>query len=106
MDATSEAQSDQGSSLELMIQQMIRQMSELVTRVLRVEMNGRVISEQPTNITEPTPTVTVTESTLPTLPLESMKRLKDLEPLNNLRSQYLLWQFQIAAKSRSELRRF
>ena len=94
----------ESSPIETMMLQMMKQMTELMARVQKVETNGGAISEQSTSAPEPTPAAT--ESTLPTTRMREVKGLKDPELFDGTRSQYLPWKYQIEAKLRSEPGRF
>lgn len=88
-----------GSNIETMMQQMLAQMNELTARIVRIETK-----ETPTTTAAPTPAVP-TPTTQATYTHES-KGLKDPEPFDGTRSQYLPWKYQVEAKLRSEPRRF
>src|ERR1051325_10015340 len=102
-----------GSNIETMMQQMMRQMmtqmNELTARIARIET-----TETPTNTVAPTPAASTPAAPTPAVPTPTTqatythesKGLKDPEPFDGTRSQYLPWKYQVEAKLRSEPRRF
>ncbi|PZD22085.1 hypothetical protein A1F96_11479, partial [Pyrenophora tritici-repentis] len=89
------------TTLQIM-QQMMRQMSELTARIAKIETTSTPTPAVPT----PTPAVDATPPPAMPAPPREPKGLKDPDAFDGTRSQYLPWKYQIEAKLRSEPRRF
>lgn len=101
------------SNIETMMQQMLAQMNELTARIARIETTDTP-TNTPTNTVAPTPAASTPAAPTPAVPTPATqttyahesKGLKDPEPFDGTRSQYLPWKYQVEAKLRSEPRRF
>ncbi|KAI0616073.1 Gag, partial [Pyrenophora tritici-repentis] len=95
-----------GANIEIttlqMMQQMMKQISELTARIAKIEITSTPTPAEPT----PTPAVDATPPPAIPAPPHEPKGLKDPDAFDGTRSQYLPWKYQIKAKLRSEPRRF
>ncbi|KAI0568077.1 hypothetical protein Alg130_12340, partial [Pyrenophora tritici-repentis] len=95
-----------GANIEIttlqMMQQMMKQISELTARIAKIETTSTPTPAEPT----PTPAVDATPPPAMPAPPHEPKGLKDPDAFDGTRSQYLPWKYQIKAKLRSEPRRF
>jgi hypothetical protein len=91
------------ATMQLMMQQIMQQISELIARVEKVETKETTTT---TTAADDAPAIPISTPAANTNYTYEPKGLKDPDAFDGTRSQYLPWKYQIEAKMRSEPRRF